>query len=56
MARFRSLNLLTQQTVLVAGAGVDIPFFLGEKPVIDRGEFVDAMEPSPPHTPGYFGN
>ena len=47
---------LSYQTVLVAGAGVHIPFFPREKPVIDRGWFVDALDLCPPHTPGYFAN
>ena len=29
------MNPLSHQTVLVAGAGVDIPFFPGENPVIE---------------------
>ena len=45
---------LSHQTVLVAGAGVDIPFFAGENPVIDGCQFVDAMDPCAAHTPGYF--
>ena len=47
---------LSHKTVLVAGAGVDIPFFSGEYPAIDRNEFVDALVPCAAHTPGYFGN
>ena len=30
------MNALSHKTVLVAGVGVDIPFFPGENPVIER--------------------
>ena len=31
------MNPVPHQTVPVAGAGVDIPFFFGEDPIKDRG-------------------
>ena len=46
----------THQTVLVAGAVVDVPSFPGENPVMDRDWFVDAMDPCAPHVSGYFRN
>ena len=53
--KFSVSEPLSLQTVLVAGAGVDIPFFPVEKPVIDRGYFVDPLDSCATHTPGYFG-
>ena len=44
------------QTVLIAWAGVDLPSFPGKIPVVDRGKFVNAMDPCADRTAVYLLN